>query len=257
MPGVPPHFVYRSGHRMTRQCSGMPLNRRYPDSAGSVTGGTDMRKKLTKEETAQVLKILAETYPDADCMLDYRTPFELLVAVVLSAQTTDQRVNMVTPELFRRFPTASGLAGADQAEVEDILRSIGMFRTKAKNIIGLSRVLAEKYDGAVPEDQELLMQLPGVGRKSANVVMSVAFGHQRIAVDTHVQRVSNRIGLVDEKDVLATEKALMKAIPEDQWTDNHHRLIWHGRRVCTARKPACTACTLRGICLKKGVASAD
>ena len=215
-----------------------------------------MRKKLNKKEIEEVLNILAETYPEAECMLDYRSPYQLLVAVVMSAQTTDKKVNEVTEELFKKYPDAAAMANIDITELEDRLHSIGMYRQKSKNIISLSMILMEKYDGEVPEDQALLEELPGVGRKSANVVMSVAFGHPRIAVDTHVFRLANRIGLVDEKDVLSTEKALMKAIPEKDWTANHHRLIWHGRRICIARRPQCEVCPLDDICLQKTVAKA-
>ena len=143
------------------------------------------------------------------------------------------------------------MAEFDEEELQRILKPIGMYRSKAKNTIAMSRALMEKYGGQVPEDQKLLEELPGVGRKTANVVMSVGFGHPRIAVDTHAFRVSNRIGLVDEKDVLSTEKALMETIPREQWTVNHHRLIWHGRMICTARNPQCDTCPLTEICLKK------
>lgn len=213
-----------------------------------------MRKKLKKDEIVKVLRLLANTYPDAECMLEYSSPYQLLVAVVLSAQTTDKKVNEVTEELFELYPDASAIADIDRDELEERLHSIGMYRQKAKNVINLSTILMDKYNGQVPEDQALLEELPGVGRKSANVVMSVAFGHPRIAVDTHVFRLANRIGLVDEKDVLSTEKALMKVIPKEQWTVNHHRLIWHGRRVCIARNPQCETCTLSELCLKKGIA---
>ncbi|MCI8283852.1 MAG: endonuclease III [Firmicutes bacterium] len=206
---------------------------------------------LKNQDVERVLNILADTYPDAGCALDYGTPYQLLVAVTLSAQTTDKKVNQVTEGLFKLCPTAAEMSEFDNGELERILKPIGMYKNKAKNVINLSRILIEKYGGEVPDDQELLMELPGVGRKTANVVMSVAFGHQRIAVDTHVFRVANRIGLTDEKDVLNTELALMKAIPEDQWTVNHHRLIWHGRNLCSARKPDCEDCPLNGICLKK------
>lgn len=207
-------------------------------------------KMLKKKDIARALEILAEAYPDAGCALQYGSPFQLLVAVVLSAQTTDKKVNQVTDGLFRLCPTAKEMAEIDEKELQDILRVIGMYKTKAKNVKELSRILLEKYDGQVPEDQELLMELPGVGRKTANVVMSVAFGHQRIAVDTHVFRVSNRIGIACGSDVLETENSLMKNIPEDQWTVNHHRLIWHGRNICTARKPDCENCPLDEVCLK-------
>lgn len=205
---------------------------------------------LTKKDLRTALDLLAETYPDAGPELRFRDPFQLLIAVVLSAQTTDKRVNTVTPALFEACPTAREMAEADETMLQELIRSIGMYRTKAANIKKLSRVLVEKYDGQVPDQQALLEELPGVGRKTANVVMSVAFGQQRIAVDTHVFRVSNMIGLVREKNVLDTEKALMKRIPESEWTDTHHRLIFHGRRLCIARRPDCEHCPLDGICKK-------
>ncbi len=209
------------------------------------------KKVLDRQDTEEVLRILENTYPDAGCALNFSGVFQLLTAVALSAQTTDKKVNQVTEDLFRICPTASEMAEYDEEKLQRILRPIGMYRSKAKNIISMSRMLMEKYGGQVPEDQKLLEELPGVGRKTANVVMSVGFGHPRIAVDTHVFRVSNRIGLVDEKDVVSTEKALMETIPRDQWTVNHHRLIWHGRLVCAARNPECAECPLTEICLKK------
>ncbi len=209
------------------------------------------KKILNRQETDRVLQILADTYPDAGCALHFFSIYQLLTAVALSAQTTDKKVNQVTEELFRLCPTAAEMAEFDEEELQRILKPIGMYRSKAKNTIAMSRALMEKYGGQVPEDQKLLEELPGVGRKTANVVMSVGFGHPRIAVDTHVFRVSNRIGLVDEKDVLSTEKALMETIPREQWTVNHHRLIWHGRMICTARNPQCDTCPLTEICLKK------
>ena len=209
------------------------------------------KKILNRQETDRVLQILADTYPDAGCALHFSSVYQLLTAVALSAQTTDKKVNQVTEELFRLCPTAAEMAEFDEEELQRILKPIGMYRSKAKNTIAMSRALMEKYGGQVPEDQKLLEELPGVGRKTANVVMSVGFGHPRIAVDTHVFRVSNRIGLVDEKDVLSTEKALMETIPREQWTVNHHRLIRHGRMICTARNPQCDTCPLTEICLKK------
>ncbi|MBR2779710.1 MAG: endonuclease III [Firmicutes bacterium] len=212
---------------------------------------------LTKKNVRLALDLLGEMYPDAGCELQYHDPYQLLVAVVLSAQTTDKRVNMVTEDLFRVCPGPAEMAAMEESELQERIRSIGMYRTKAANVIKLSRMLMEKYDGAVPAEQDLLEELPGVGRKSANVVLSVAFGQPRIAVDTHVFRVANRIGLVQEKNVLDTEKALMKRIPEAEWTVNHHRLIWHGRRVCAARKPACESCLLDGICKKNEAPKKD
>lgn len=200
------------------------------------------------EEVNDILNKLEERYPDAECALDHENIYQLLVAVVLSAQTTDKSVNKITPHLFREYPDAKALASSRTEDVEEILRSIGMYRTKAKNIRNLAAKLDELYDGAVPEDYDKLVDLPGVGRKTANVVLSVGFGQQRIAVDTHVFRVANRIGLVNEKDVLKTELALMKTIPEDRWTKTHHSLIFHGRNLCDARKPRCEECPINMYC---------
>ncbi len=206
---------------------------------------------MKKEKVNEILDLLEKEYPDAECALDYDSVFHLLLAVVLSAQTTDVSVNKVTPELFKKYETPKQLAQADEKEVAEIIRTIGMYRTKSKNIINLAKMLVEKYDGVVPESDEELVKLPGVGRKTANVVMAVGFGHQRIAVDTHVFRVSNRIGLVNESDVLKTELALMKTIPENRWTKTHHSLIFHGRRCCTARNPKCDECVIKDLCKKK------
>ena len=206
---------------------------------------------MKKEKVNEILNLLENEYPDAECALDYDSVFHLLLAVVLSAQTTDVSVNKVTPELFKKYETPEQLAEADEKDVAEIIRTIGMYRTKSKNVISLAKMLVEKYDGIVPESDDELVKLPGVGRKTANVVMSVGFGHQRIAVDTHVFRVSNRIGLVSEPDVLKTELALMKTIPKNRWTKTHHSLIFHGRRCCTARNPKCDECVIAEICKKK------
>jgi endonuclease-3 len=209
------------------------------------------RKILSKAKRVAVLDILAETHPEARCALDHVNVFQLIVAVVLSAQTTDVSVNKASPELFRRWPDAAALAGAKQEDVEGVIRKIGMYRQKSKNIINLARKLLDEYGGEVPQDMDALMSLPGVGRKTANVVLAVGFGEQRIAVDTHVFRVSNRIGLCDEPDVLKTELALMKNLPEHRWSEAHHSIIWHGRRVCHARKPDCESCPVGGLCLRR------
>ena len=203
---------------------------------------------MTQEKVKAILDALAAAYPDAECALHHQNVFELLVAVVLSAQTTDKSVNEVTPALFAAYPDAAALAAADPQDVEEKIRRIGMYRMKAKNIVGLARKLQTEYGGVVPQDFTALTSLPGVGRKTANVVLSVGFGEQHIAVDTHVFRVSNRIGLVREKDVLATEEALMRTIPQDRWSHAHHLLIFHGRNCCTAKKPACKNCCLQGLC---------
>jgi endonuclease-3 len=209
--------------------------------------------KLKKAQIAELIKKMAELYPEAECALVHDNPFQLLIAVVLSAQTTDKSVNKVTPILFSRYPDASSLASANQEELEEILKPIGMYRTKAKNIVALSRMLVEEHEGQVPGDYEQLIKLPGVGRKTANVVLAVGFGEPRIAVDTHVFRLANRIGITAEKNVLNTELALMKVIPKEHWIMMHHALIWHGRRVCTARNPKCGECGIYGLCCRNGL----
>ena len=206
---------------------------------------------LKKDNIIKVLDILENTYPDAECALNHVDVFQLIIAVALSAQTTDKSVNLITPALFEAYPDAFSLAEADVSDIEEKIRRIGMYRTKAKNISSLAKQLVEIYDGNVPDDYDKLVQLPGVGRKTANVVLSVGFGHQRIAVDTHVFRVSNRIGIVKEKDVLKTELSLMKKIPEERWSKTHHSLIFHGRNCCTARKPDCDNCPINMICEKE------
>ncbi|MCI9597723.1 MAG: endonuclease III [Firmicutes bacterium] len=206
-----------------------------------------------ESQVNEILDKLELQYPDADCALDHNSVFQLLVSVVLSAQTTDKSVNVVTKDLFAAYPDADSLAQARQEDVEPIIRRIGMYKTKSKNILALAKQLVEQHDGQVPEDYDALIQLPGVGRKTANVVLAVGFGHQRIAVDTHVFRVSNRIGLVEEKDVLKTELALMKTLPEERWSRSHHSLIFLGRYCCHARKPDCDNCVIGYICEKKGV----
>jgi len=205
------------------------------------------------KKTNEILDILRNEYPDAGCALDHQNIYQLLIAVVLSAQTTDKSVNKITPALFNAYPDAKSLAAASQEDVIEIIKTIGMYKTKSKNIIALAQGLVERFNGRVPDNDDDLMSLPGVGRKTANVVMSVGFGAQRIAVDTHVFRVSNRIGFVSEKDVLKTELALMKTLPEDRWTEAHHSLIFHGRNCCSARNPKCSECAIAELCKKKGV----
>ena len=195
-----------------------------------------------------ILDILEKTYPDAECALQHENVYQLLIAVALSAQTTDKSVNQVTPALFARYPSPAALASADPDEVAEYIKRIGMYKTKSKNIVGIARALENDFGGQVPDDYEALVSLPGVGRKTANVVLSVGFGQQRIAVDTHVFRVANRIGLTNEKDVLKTELALMQRIPQERWSRTHHSLIFHGRQCCEARKPKCDACPLVEYC---------
>ena len=209
--------------------------------------------RLTKKQKEELIVRMLEAYPQEGCALHYETTFQLLVAVVLSAQTTDVSVNQVTPALFEKAPDAFAMAQLQPEEIETLIRRIGMYHTKAANIAKLSRILAEQYDGIVPGDFDRLVELPGVGRKTANVVLAEAFGEQRIAVDTHVFRLANRTGLTEEPDVLKTELALMKAIPQEHWTRMHHALIWHGRRVCGARSPKCENCCIETVCRKNGL----
>ena len=203
---------------------------------------------VRNEDIKIILDKLEEMYPDAECALVHDNVFQLIVAVALSAQTTDKSVNLITPALFEKYKTPEELANADISDVEELIRRIGMYKTKAKNIVGMAKALVLNHGGVVPDDYDSLVALPGVGRKTANVVLSVGFGHQRIAVDTHVFRVATRIGLVSEKDVLKTEYALMDRIPEKRWSRTHHSLIFHGRQCCDARKPKCEECGINEYC---------
>lgn len=207
-------------------------------------------QSMKRETINEILNRLEMTYPDAECALDHQNVFQLIVAVALSAQTTDKSVNLVTPALFAAYPDAYALASADPEEVSEYIKRIGMYKTKAKNIVGMAKILVEEHGGQVPDNYDQLIALPGVGRKTANVVLSVGYGHQRIAVDTHVFRVANRIGLVAEKDVLKTELALMDCVPEERWSRTHHSLIFHGRNCCAARKPDCENCSINDLCEK-------
>lgn len=207
-----------------------------------------MKNILTHEEADLCLDILEETYPDAHCELDHKSPFELLVATILSAQCTDIRVNKVTSEMFKKYNKPEDFANIDINKLEGLIKECGLFRNKAKNIKASSSVILENYNGEVPNTISELMKLPGVGKKTANVVASTAFGVPAIAVDTHVFRVSNRIGFVHEKNVLDTERALQNKIDKSRWTKAHHLFIFHGRRCCTARNPRCESCTINKIC---------
>lgn len=207
-----------------------------------------MKKTLFKKDIRQVLDILKELYPDARAELDFTNPFELLVATILSAQCTDIRVNKTTDKLFKELKTPEDYINLGEVELGKRIYSCGFYKNKSKNIVETSKILLKEYGGEVPETLEELMTLPGVGRKTANVVASNAFGVPAIAVDTHVFRVSNRIGLADSKDVWGTEKDLMENIPKSEWTDTHHRIIFHGRRVCKSRKPMCEECRIREYC---------
>ena len=198
---------------------------------------------------ADILKILRQTYPDAHCELNHDGPFQLLIATILSAQCTDVRVNLVTPALCQKYPDAKSLAAAKQADVEDLIRSTGFFRNKAKNLIAAAQAIAQQYNGEVPRDLETLTNLPGVGRKTANVVLGNAYGIESgVVVDTHVARLSQRLGLTKHTDPVKIEKDLSKQIPRDTWTLWSHLLIWHGRRRCMARNPDCPDCELKNLC---------
>lgn len=204
--------------------------------------------KWTKKKTKLLLDIMERTYPSPECALEFGSLFQLLISVTLSAQTTDKQVNIVTKDLFAKYPDAYSMAKATEEEISTMIRKIGLYRTKAKNIVNIARILQEKYGGEVPQDYEKLVELPGVGRKSANVVLAVGCGIPAIPVDTHVFRVANRIGIVEAKDVLKTELGLMEQLPRETWIHMHHALIWHGRLVCSARNPKCGECPVREIC---------
>ena len=203
---------------------------------------------LNDQEYKKALSSLKEAYPDARPALIYETPFELLVSTMLAAQCTDRQVNKVTAVLYPLYNTPEQFSKLTEEELEPYIHSCGFFHSKAKNIIAMSKILCEKYGGEVPKDRDLLTKLPGVGRKTANVVVSNAFGIPAIAVDTHVFRVTNRMGLADADDVLKTEQQLMEHIPKEDWSDAHHWLIYHGRQVCDAKKPKCSSCCVADVC---------
>lgn len=209
-----------------------------------------------KSRAVAVVRVLRNDYPDATCALEHETPFQLLIATILSAQCTDQRVNLVTRELFTQYRSAADLAAMTTAELEQAIQSTGFYRNKAKSIKACCHQLVDRYDGRVPASLEELVALPGVGRKTANVVLGTAFGMATgVVVDTHVGRISRRLGLTAEKNADKIERDLMDLVPQKEWIDFAHRLIHHGRRVCKARKPACDACSMIGFCPRIGVAA--
>ena len=214
--------------------------------------GVSVRKKRGAALKAYALELLARLkreYPDAHCELDFRSPLELLMATILSAQCTDKRVNIVTPELFQTFPDAASLAAADPVAVEDLIRTTGFFRNKTKSLLGMAAAVTQRHDGNVPATMEELVALPGVGRKTANVILGNAFGmNEGVVVDTHVGRLSVRLGLTNETDPVKVENALMPLFPRDDWALLSHLLIFHGRRICAARSPNCEACILNDVC---------
>lgn len=203
---------------------------------------------MSYDKINKILDDLDSLYPDAKAGLDFTTPFELLIATILSAQCTDVRVNKVTAVLFKEHNTPKSILDLGIDGLTKYIKSCGLYKTKSKNIINTCNVLYHDYDSKVPDNIEELMKLPGVGRKTANVVVSNAFDAPAIAVDTHVFRVTNRIGIVNEKDVLSTEKALMRVIPKERWSKSHHLFIWHGRNICKARNPKCEECILNDRC---------
>jgi endonuclease-3 len=205
------------------------------------------------ERASEILRILRKTYPDAHCELTHRNPFELLIATILSAQCTDVRVNMVTPALFKKYPDAPAMASARPEDLEELIRSTGFYRNKAKNIRAASTALTAEHGGKVPRDLESLTVLPGVGRKTANVVLGNAYGIESgVVVDTHVGRLSQRLGLTKHRDPVKIEQDLAKVVPRDSWTLWSHLLIWHGRRRCFARSPDCDRCELAALCPTAG-----
>lgn len=206
-----------------------------------------------QRHAARVVRMLAKQYPDAKCSLNYANPLQLLIATILSAQCTDERVNKVTPALFARFPDAKAFAEAKPEEVERLIQSTGFYRNKARSIIGCCKAIVEQHGGEVPGTLEELVRLPGVGRKTANVVLGNAFGVPGLVVDTHVLRLSRRLGLTREKTPEKVEQDLMRILPPKEWVAFGHRMIYHGRQICQARKPRCEICPLAEVCPRIGV----
>ena len=225
-----------------------------PAPRARAKGARGILKRELPAHAAAVYAGLAELHPDAHCELDHRDAFELLCATILSAQCTDKRVNMVTPALFARYPDAHALAAARQEDVEALVKSTGFFRNKAKNLIAMAQALVADHGGAVPATMDALRVLPGVGRKTANVILGNAYGiNEGVTVDTHVQRLSQRLGLTKESDPVKVEQALMPLFPRESWAMLSHLLIFHGRRVCDARRPRCGDCALAPRCPSAGI----
>lgn len=207
-----------------------------------------------KQRVRTIVRLLAKTYPNAICALNHETPFQLLAATILSAQCTDERVNMVTPELFRRWPTAARLATASQPELEEVIRSTGFFRAKAANLIGMAQGVVERFGGELPQTLEELITLPGVGRKTANVLLGTAYGiASGVVVDTHVKRISRLLGLTSSENPEQVERDLIELLPRKDWVNFSHRLIHHGRQLCIARRPRCAECPLLPACPRIGL----
>jgi endonuclease-3 len=212
-------------------------------------------RNATPERAAQIAALLAEKWPDAVCELDHTSAYQLLVATILAAQSTDKMINTITPALFKKYPTPRALARADQGELEKMIHSSGFFRAKAKSLIGMARAVVEKHGGEIPQTMAELVELPGIARKTANVVLGSAMGkNEGVVVDTHVARLAQRLGLTAQAEPVKIEADLMKLLPRQQWTVFAHRLIWHGRRVCFAKKPDCDHCLLAPVCPSAGMA---
>ena len=248
-----------STRKVTKQASRAPVKsskkKTVKKKSGPMRGGS--KGKPDKEMIARARRLrrgLEKLYPDAHCELDYRDAYQLLVATILSAQCTDVRVNMVTPGLFKQYPSAKQLAGADQEGLEEMIRSTGFFRNKAKSLRAAAQGMVERHGGGVPDEMDALLELAGVARKTANVVLGNAFGkNEGVVVDTHVNRLANRMGLTEESQPEKVELDLMGLFPREGWTMLSHLLIWHGRRVCNARKPDCAGCALAQDCPQVGV----
>jgi endonuclease-3 len=229
-------------------------SQRASKSASQRAGKTvaTAKGKGSAERVRAILRGLAKLYPEAECALVHKSAWELVAATILSAQCTDVRVNMVTPELFRMWPTAAALAGAPQAAVEQVIRSTGFYRNKAKSLIGAARVVTERFGGVVPQTMDELLEMPGVARKTANVVLGTWFKKSEgVVVDTHVKRISRRLGLTKATEPVKIERDLVKILPRERWTAFSHEIIQHGRRVCVARKPRCAECGLEKLCSSK------
>jgi len=238
---VPPAKKRSSARKLTAAKS-----RKAPKHASAAAGGTDPAR------VRAILQGLEAAYPDATCELRYENAWQLLMATIMSAQCTDAVVNIVTEELFQKYPTPQALAYADPADIQQIIRPTGFFRNKTKSIMGASKKIVEEFGGEVPRTMEQLLTVPGAARKTANVVLGTAFGiASGVVVDTHVMRLSNRLDLTRHSDPKKIELDLMKVIPQDRWIKFSHQLIWHGRRVCVARKPRCMDCNLEKICYSK------
>lgn len=244
---APPKRAAKTASK-TPAADGLRAGKAAPAKGEYSSRGSE-KTDLASPRIAALLKGLARAYPDAECALDHRNAWELLVATILSAQCTDARVNMVTPALFRKYPAPADLASASLPEVEEAIRTTGFYRSKAKSITGAARLVTERFGGQVPRDMDELLTLPGVARKTANVVLGVAYGQaEGVVVDTHVTRLSLRLGLTRNTDARKIEEDLMRIIPRDRWIAFSHEVIHHGRRVCVARKPKCAECPIESLC---------